>query len=325
MSICFAASSAEFDKYVAANKYLVVNFTAVWCGPCQAIKPVADQFYADASGKFQGIEMIRVDLDSQQQLALRFKVTSVPTFVFLKSGKEVSRVTGANVQELIKQLEALNVDAAVDGKRNGTGSDAGTPKNSALELEISSFLLPGYSVLNDAIHFGEFESLNAQPLFDGETKDLLRVSGNNSQLTVYSDADSQILLYVPFMNLTKVYSVLIKLASNVENGKLDDEELKETQRPSVLKLWVNRPGIMTFDDASHNSTAAHVEQLGKPDANGWIEAKLKYVRFQNVQLLNMFIEGDEDEDWHTLVERIVIVGVTGESKDQGKIGQLDED
>lgn len=82
---------------------------------------------------------------------------------------------------------------------------------------------------------------------------------------------------------------------------------------------------MTFDDASHNATAAHAEHLGKPDDNGWIEAKVKYVRFQNVQLLNMFIEGDEDEDWHTLVERIVIVGVTGESKDQGKIGQLDED
>lgn len=57
---------------------------------------------------------------------------------------------------------------------------------------------------------------------------------------------------------------------------------------------------------------------------GWYEIKLKYVRFQKVSSIDLFIDGDDDE-LHTLIDKIVIIGVDGESKNQGKIEKLGDE
>lgn len=320
MPIQFVKDSADFNTYLLKNKYVVANFTASWCGPCQALKPVVDSLYEDS--KYSKVEIVRVDLDANGDIAGKYSITSVPTFVFFESGKEVERQTGFLNQFksiLDKYAAKANSDPEVTG-RGGAGP-------SAEASEVASLLPKGYYVLNDLIHFGEMVALNSLPLVksgDAEVKNVFRTSAKGNT-TVLTDADSQALFFVPLNNICKLYSVLIKLASPTagENMELDDEELEnETQRPNLLKLWPNRPSILSFEDASGDS-AAHIERISEVEG-GWYEVKVKYVRFQNVQNLNIFIDG-ADEDLHTLVEKIVLVGVSGDAKEQGPINGGDEE
>lgn len=77
----------------AADKLLVVDFTAVWCGPCQGIAPayaaLADE-YADSA------LLVKVDVDQLGELAQELGVTSMPTFLFFKGGEMIDSMRGAD-------------------------------------------------------------------------------------------------------------------------------------------------------------------------------------------------------------------------------------
>lgn len=89
---------ARFDAIVrSAGSKVVVDFSAAWCGPCQAIGPVFDAL----AGKHTGaVKCLKVDVDEMRELAEELDVTSMPTFVFLKDGREVKRVVGASRSQL---------------------------------------------------------------------------------------------------------------------------------------------------------------------------------------------------------------------------------
>jgi thioredoxin len=79
----------------------VLYFTADWCGPCKKVRPVVEELNRDQSyAKFQVI-----DVDSEQELARKFEVKSIPTFIFIRDGIEINRLTGAQTRE--KLLETL--------------------------------------------------------------------------------------------------------------------------------------------------------------------------------------------------------------------------
>lgn len=317
--IQYIRDGTQFEQALAKNKYLVANFTAEWCGPCQQLKPVVDRLYADA--KYSKIEIVRVDLDACQAVAAQHTVTSVPTFIFFESGKEKHRVLGFSPQ-FVATLDTFAEQAAADGAVSSRGKAALAYK------EIQHLIPKGFGVLNDTIHFGEMVALNVMPLVkhaEAEAKNVFKPSGK-AGLAIFTDADSQALFFVPLNNMSKVYSVLIKFADRTQLAEkeleLDADELAdECQNPTVLKLWPNRLLVMSFDDAAADADAPHVEKIAHAD--GWYEAKLRYVRFQNVHNLNIFVDG-ADEDLHTLVEAIVLVGVIGDSRDQGSLAQSDE-
>lgn len=77
----------------------ILYFTADWCNPCKKVRPIVEELNRDSITKFQ-----LVDVDSEMELAKRFEIRSVPTFVLIKDGKEVKRTTGAQTRE---QLEAF--------------------------------------------------------------------------------------------------------------------------------------------------------------------------------------------------------------------------
>lgn len=311
MAINFVKSTEDFDNYVSNNKYLVANFTASWCGPCQAIKPLVDSIYSDQN--YLKIEIVRVDLDSQSEIASRYNVTAIPTFIFFEAGNAVETIKGATPKikdsiESFKNKAEQDPDAKV---RAGNGGQV--KKDEPILKEIGQLVPKGYQILNDNIFSGDFEALNCESL--NKTKSVKQLFDLNAKNGIYSDADSQLLLYVPFTNISKVYLVLIK-TSKVEiddNSNLDEDDLDECQYPNLIKIWPNKLGILSFDDAVSDKSPAHIEALSLSD--GWYECRLKYVRFQNVQSLNIFFDGD-DSDYHTVVEKVVIVGVSGEEKEQ---------
>ena len=87
------------------EKLVIIDFFATWCGPCQMIAPVLielDKKYADE------IEIYKVNVDENQDSAIRYGVSSVPTLIFFKNGEEIERQVGfMDEEELSKIIEEI--------------------------------------------------------------------------------------------------------------------------------------------------------------------------------------------------------------------------
>lgn len=97
----------EFDaKVVKAGKPVLVDFFAEWCGPCKAAAPILDEL-ADAGG--EKYDIIKVNVDENQELAGKFGIMSIPTVVLFKDGEEVDRKIGfAGKQGYVDLLEQVS-------------------------------------------------------------------------------------------------------------------------------------------------------------------------------------------------------------------------
>jgi thioredoxin 1 len=75
---------------------VVIDFYATWCGPCKRIAPT----YEKLSEAFTSVAFLKVDVDESPELVNTFDISAMPTFVFLKDGKVVKRVEGADLDGL---------------------------------------------------------------------------------------------------------------------------------------------------------------------------------------------------------------------------------
>lgn len=306
--IRYIKDKEDWDATLKKNKYLAANFTATWCGPCKAIKPTVDELYKKP--EYKKIEFVRIDTDTVPEVCSQFKVSSIPTFIFFEQKKEVDRATNNLPSLLMESLRNL-----ADRAKN----DPSVQERSSLVLapvakEVQKFIPGGFEILNDTINLGDTVALNFMPLLKGnsEAKDVFRQDTKVKSL-IYTDADSQGLFFVRLNNISKVHSILIRLAKLLPSDayQLDEDAIEnESQPPSLIKVWANKPSVMSFDEAAGNTNAQNITEMESAEADSWYEVKLKYVRFQSVQTLNIFIDG-EDGDSHTIIEKILLVGISG--------------
>ena len=90
----------NFKKEIEEGVVLV-DFFAIWCGPCRMLSPIIEEVAKHFEGK---IVVGKVDIDSEQKTAAEFQVTSVPTLVLFKDGKEINRLIGLRDAEAIKEF-----------------------------------------------------------------------------------------------------------------------------------------------------------------------------------------------------------------------------
>jgi thioredoxin 1 len=84
-----------------ANGVTLVDFYADWCGPCRMLAPVLEQVAQDVKGK---ATIAKLDIDQAQKVTAEFQITSVPTLILFKNGKEMKRIIGLRDADFIKDF-----------------------------------------------------------------------------------------------------------------------------------------------------------------------------------------------------------------------------
>jgi thioredoxin 1 len=97
-------TDGNFDtQVVSSDKLSIVDFWAEWCGPCRAIGPVIEELSAEYAGK---VNVGKVNVDHNPQLSINYNITSIPAILFIKGGKVVDKLVGAQPKSnFVKKIE----------------------------------------------------------------------------------------------------------------------------------------------------------------------------------------------------------------------------
>lgn len=98
-----AVTEETFDGIVhGAEKPVLVDFWATWCGPCRALSPIVEQIADELADE---LDVYKCNVEQEQDLAMRFQVMSIPTLILFKGGKPVHTMVGsAPKARLVKEL-----------------------------------------------------------------------------------------------------------------------------------------------------------------------------------------------------------------------------
>ena len=86
------ATNTSFDSLLENEKLVIVDFWATWCGPCRMLSPLLDEVEGEMSDK---VTVVKVNVDDADEIAMRYRIMSIPTLLFFKNGQIVDKTVGA--------------------------------------------------------------------------------------------------------------------------------------------------------------------------------------------------------------------------------------
>jgi hypothetical protein len=255
-------------------------------------------------------------------------INSLPTFIIFKNQQIVESIKGADPRKLQMVVKKLSAEADSDGT-NGFGDSSGSGST-----WLATSLPKGYTDVTDQVDVRGLDLLNssseygtARTLFDSSKPSSLATgkgkgkagSEESAKDWVESDTDEQLMLFFPFMSTLKVHTLHI-----TSLPPKDDEDAP--MRPKTLQIYSNRAHVLGFDEAEDLSATQSITLNSRDwdEETGTARIELRFVKFQNVSSLVIFVVDGEGSGDKVRIDRLRIIGETGEKRD-GKIEKIADD
>ena len=100
-NVIHIGSEEAFDKLMAGDVPVLVDFWATWCGPCRMIAPIVEEIANEYAGK---VVVAKVDVDEMGELAQRYRIMNIPTLMLFKQGQLVDKAIGARPKAALEQM-----------------------------------------------------------------------------------------------------------------------------------------------------------------------------------------------------------------------------
>ncbi len=89
------------SEVMQSSDVVMVDFWAVWCGPCQMVAPIVEELAKEYAGK---LKVMKLNTDEAPEVAGRYQIMSIPTILFFKNGQPVEKIVGARPKPQFKQI-----------------------------------------------------------------------------------------------------------------------------------------------------------------------------------------------------------------------------
>ncbi|MBR3501159.1 MAG: thioredoxin [Bacteroidales bacterium] len=98
-------TDTNIKEVLASAPVVLVDFWAVWCGPCRALGPVVEEIASEFEGK---IVVGKCNVDEAQDISMEYGIRSIPTIIFFKNGQPVDKTIGlVPKEEIVKRINSL--------------------------------------------------------------------------------------------------------------------------------------------------------------------------------------------------------------------------
>ena len=105
-----AVNEQTFDQEVLQSETpVIVDFWAEWCGPCHAVAPILDKIAEENAGS---IKVVKVNIDEEQELAMRYGIQSIPHMILFRGGQPAAQAIGAQPKSALERQLGLAEAAA---------------------------------------------------------------------------------------------------------------------------------------------------------------------------------------------------------------------
>ena len=243
----------------------------------------------------------------------------MPTFMVFKNGRETQRIRGADPKALDTAVKTLANEASSSDR---TGSSSGGGGTSASGNWLGASLPRGYDDVSSSVESPGLDFMNVSSEAGG-AKSVFESSAPSKAADkkdwIESDTDEQLMLFIPFQSTLKVHGLHITSCPPA-----DDDEV---MRPKTIQLYTNRSNVLGFDEADGVAPTQTITiEEGMWDAKtSTVRIDLRFVKFQNVTSLVVFVVDGDGEGEKTRVDRIRIIGESGETRKMGKLEKIGDE
>jgi len=269
----------------------------------------------------------------------------MPTFLVFKNGQVVSTVQGADPQKLKEAVRELAAEAGNISSEGSSSRGSTTTGGDSAGMWMGLSLPRGFSDVTDQVDLKGLDLLNsdtefggARTLFDpskpsgksGAEKGKGESSKPDAQPDwVESDTDEQLMLFIPFKSTLKIHTLHITSLPPVrtEDDDDDDDDSEIPMRPKTVHVYSNRAHVLGFEEAEDIPATQSISLSSNNwDAKtGTAKIDLRFVKFQNVTSLVIFVVDGDGDGERVRVDRLRIIGETGEKRELGKLEKIGDE
>lgn len=256
--------------------------------------------------------------------------------MIFKNAQIVSTIRGADPRKLSEAVQKLAAEAEANG--SATSGGFGDAAAGGSSMWLGATLPKGYGDVTDEVDMKGLDLLNSDSEF-GDARMLFDASkptgraaveegkgksksdgGENKPDWVESDTDEQLMLYVPFKSTLKIHTLHITSLP----PKPSEDGADIPMRPKTIQVYSNRAHVLGFEEAEDIPATQRVSLSSRDwDAKtGTAKIELRFVKFQNVTSLVVFVVDGDGDGEKVRVDRLRIIGETGEKRDLGKLEKI---